>query len=72
MQLRRSAVSNSFKYFLNNFEKLGLKELIATCYQNDKADLFSQHKSEKGIYFKYRGDKRTTASRPRRKSASTN
>ena len=51
-------VSNFFKYFLNSFEKLGLKELIATCYQNDKPDLFSQHKSDKGIYFKYRGEQK--------------
>ena len=51
-------VSNFFKYFLNNFEKLGLKELITTCYQNDKPDLFSQHKSDKGIYFKYRGEQK--------------
>ena len=51
-------VSNFFKYFLNNFQKLGLKELIATCYQNDKPDLFSQHKSDKGIYFRYRGEQK--------------
>lgn len=51
-------VSNFFRFFLNNFEKLGLKELITTCYQNDKPDLFSQHKSDRGIYFKYRGEQR--------------
>lgn len=51
-------VSNFFNYFLNNFEKLGLKELIATCYQNDKPDLFTQHKSDKGIYFKYFGEQK--------------
>jgi len=39
-------VSNFFKYFLNNFEVLHLKRLITTCYQNDKPDLFSQHKSD--------------------------
>lgn len=51
-------VSNFFRYFLNNFEKLGLKELITTCYQNDRPDLFSQHNSDKGIYFKYRGEQK--------------
>lgn len=51
-------VSNFFKYFINNFEKLGLKKLIATCYQNDKPDLFSQHKSDKGIYFEYSGEQK--------------
>jgi hypothetical protein len=51
-------VSNFFKYFLNSFERLGLKELITTCYKNDKPDLFSQHKSDKGIFFKYRGEQK--------------
>ena len=51
-------VSNFFKYFVNNFEKLGLKKLIATCYQNDQPDLFSQHKSARGIYFEYGGEQK--------------
>jgi len=51
-------VSNFFKFFLNSFEKLHLKELITTCYQNDKPDLFSQHKSDKGIYFRYCGEQK--------------
>jgi hypothetical protein len=51
-------VSCFFKYFLNNFERLALKELVTTCYQNDKPDLFSQHKSDKGIYFNYRGEQK--------------
>jgi len=51
-------VSNFFKYFINNFEKLALKKLITTCYQNDKPDLFSQHKSGKGIYFEYSGEQK--------------
>src|SRR5437588_4736002 len=51
-------VSNFFKYFINNFEKLGLKKLLATCYQKDKPDLFSQHKSDKGIYFEYSGEQK--------------
>jgi hypothetical protein len=32
--------------------------LITTCYKNDKPDLFSQHKSDKGIFFKYRGEQK--------------
>ncbi len=51
-------VSHFFKYFLNNFEALGLKKLITTCYQNDKPDLFSQHKSPRGIYFEYNGEQK--------------
>lgn len=51
-------VSNFFKYFLNNFEALNLKRLITTCFQNDKPDLFSQHKSPHGIYFEYSGEQK--------------
>jgi hypothetical protein len=51
-------VSNFFKYFVNNFEKLGLKKLIATCYKNDQPDLFSQNKSARGIYFEYSGEQK--------------
>lgn len=50
-------VSNFFKYFSLNFEFLGLKRLIATCYKNQNADLFSQHKCEKAVYIIYDGDK---------------
>lgn len=35
-------VSNFFRYFALNFQRLGLKRLIATCYMNDNPDLFSQ------------------------------
>ena len=50
-------VSNFFHYFSYNFEQLGLKKLITTCYKNQDADLFSQHKSEKAIFLEYTGDK---------------
>lgn len=50
-------VSNFFHYFSYNFEHLGLKKLIATCYKNQNADLFSQNDSEKAIYLEYNGDK---------------
>ena len=50
-------VSNFFNYFSYNFERLGLKKLITTCYKNQNADLFSEHKSEKAVYLKYMGDK---------------
>ena len=50
-------VSNFFHYFSYNFENLGLKKLIATCYKNQERDLFSQNKSEKAIYLEYTGDK---------------
>ena len=50
-------VSNFFHYFSYNFEQLGLKKLITTCYKNQDMDLFSEHKSEKAIYLEYNGDK---------------
>lgn len=50
-------VSNFFHYFSYNFEKLGLKKLITTCYQNQERDLFSQHDKEKAIRLEYEGDK---------------
>jgi hypothetical protein len=50
-------VSNFFHFFSYNFEKLGLKKLIATCYKNQDMDLFSQNNSEQAIYLEYIGDK---------------
>ncbi len=50
-------VSNFFHYFSYNFEFLGLKKLITTCYKNQSVDLFSQNNSEKAIYLEYTGDK---------------
>ena len=50
-------VSNFFHYFSYNFEKLGLKKLIATCYKNQEIDLFSRHNSERAICLEYEGDK---------------
>jgi hypothetical protein len=49
-------VSNFFHYFSYNFEKLGLKSLIATCYKSQTADLFSQNNCEQAIYLEYHGD----------------
>ncbi len=50
-------ISNFFHYFSYNFEKLGLKKLIATCYKNQEMDLFSTNASEQAIYLEYEGDK---------------
>ena len=50
-------VSNFFKYFALNFEHLGLKRLITTCYKNQNVDLFSKHDSEQAVYLIYDGDK---------------
>lgn len=48
--------SEFFKYFVENFEKLGLKRLIATCYKSQDVDLFSQGDCERAIYQIYEGD----------------
>ena len=50
-------VSNFFHFFSYNFERFGLKKLIATCYKSKDADLFSENKSEQAIYLEYTGDK---------------
>ena len=50
-------VSNFFHYFSYNFEKLGLKKLIATCYKNINLDSFSLHDRERAIYLEYEGDR---------------
>ena len=50
-------VSNFFHYFSYNFEQLGLKKLITTCYKNQERDLFSQNNSERAIWLEYYGDK---------------
>jgi Adenine-specific methyltransferase EcoRI len=50
-------VSNFFHYFSYNFEQLGLKRLITTCYKNQNRDLFSEHNSEKAIWLEYIGGK---------------
>jgi len=50
-------VSNFFHYFSYNFEKLGLKKLITTCYKNDDLNKYSNNDKEKAILLEYEGDK---------------
>lgn len=50
-------VSNFFHFFSYNFEKLGLKKLITTCYKSQSMDLFSENASKQAIYLEYTGDK---------------
>lgn len=49
-------VSNFFHFFSYNFEKLGLKKLITTCYRSASPDLFSQNDSEQAVFLEYTGD----------------
>lgn len=47
--------SNFVKYFVSNFEHLGLKKLIASCYIKQENDLFGNKSSQKAIYYEYIG-----------------
>ena len=49
-------VSKFFHFFSYNFERLGLKKLIAACYKNQERDLFSRHDSERAIWLEYKGN----------------
>jgi len=51
-------ISNFFHYLSYNFEVLGLKKLITTCYKNQQRDMFSQNDSQRAIYLEYTGAKR--------------
>src|SRR5690606_17327277 len=46
-------ISNFFKYFSSNFEELGLKKIIASCYREQSEDLFNQASSERGFFYEY-------------------
>jgi hypothetical protein len=50
-------VSNFFRYFASNFEELGLKKLIATCYQSSDPNDFSQGGSAQAVWLEYSGDR---------------
>ncbi|WP_265563879.1 adenine-specific methyltransferase EcoRI family protein [Sphingomicrobium arenosum] len=49
-------VSNFFHYFSYNFEKLGLKKLITTCYRSRDLNLFSENDSDSAVMLEYSGD----------------
>lgn len=48
-------VSAFSEYFTKNFEFLGLKKLITTCYRSQHLDLFSPNDSEQAIKLEYEG-----------------
>ena len=52
-------ISNFFQYFHLNFEKLGLKRLITTCYKNQNPSLFSEHDMQTAVGVEYLGDHET-------------
>lgn len=48
-------VSAFFKYFTKNFDFLGIRKLVTTCYKSQNLDLFSQNDSETAIMLEYGG-----------------
>lgn len=48
-------ISNFFRYFSENFHRLGLKKLIAACYREAGLDLFNMNPQEHGFYYVYTG-----------------
>ena len=57
-------VSNFVVYFIRNFEHLGLKKLITTCYRHTEIDLFgattvtgAEGGANEAVYMVYEGDK---------------
>jgi hypothetical protein len=48
-------ISAFFEYFTKNFQFLGLKKLITTCYRSQCIDLFSQNDSEVATKLEYSG-----------------
>lgn len=49
-------VSNFTRYFLYNFEHLGLKRLISTCYRNNEPDLFSDGSGDRACHLDFHGE----------------
>jgi len=45
--------SNFFKFFVDNFEELGIRKVIASCYKEQKVDLFSKTENESGFFSEY-------------------
>ena len=50
-------VSNFYKYFATNFQTLGLKKLIVSCYKEGEFDLFHTDGLNNGFYCEYTGKK---------------
>ena len=53
--------SNFFRYFVSHFKALGLKKVIAACYQEQNMDLFDARENNRGFFFEYTGTELTDA-----------
>lgn len=47
--------SNFFNYFMRNFEALGLRRLVASCYKRRKQDLFESVEEEPALFCQIEG-----------------
>lgn len=52
-------VSNFYRYFVDNFHKLGLKKLIASCYKESNTGLLNEQDQQSGFYCEYIGSQDT-------------
>lgn len=50
-------VSNFFRYFVDNFQKLGLKKVIASCYKESDIGLSNEQDQQTGFSCEYMGSK---------------
>jgi len=48
-------ISNFFKYFVDNFDDLGIRKILTSCYREQAGDLFSNGSEESGFFFEYKG-----------------
>lgn len=46
-------ISNFFKYFAVNFEELGIKRIITSCYREQSGDLLGEKNQDGGFFFEY-------------------
>lgn len=48
-------VSQFYRYFILNFDRLGLKKLICSCYKEQEQNLFSTKPNQRAFYVEYNG-----------------
>lgn len=48
-------ISAFFDFFMKNFEYLGLKKLVTTCYRSQSVDMFSKNDSSVAVKLEYMG-----------------
>lgn len=49
-------VSNFYRFFKDNFNRLGLRKLIASCYKEVDNNLFEEIPQERAFYCEYEGE----------------